>query len=73
MKSKRFKVGDTVSFLSHYNFVDDTGRLCVAAIRKRFHGVVTGFTADDGVKVASADGPHKSVTLYNQDKVQLAT
>jgi NADPH-dependent glutamate synthase beta subunit-like oxidoreductase len=74
MMDTKVKVGDTVSFLSLYTFVDYAERVCVAEKRKRFTGKVKKivFFSPDGlddtlVVVAMPDGKNKSAFVKRDD------
>ena len=73
------KTGNTVSFLSYYNFTSDGSDGFppgdyVSSDRKRFTGVVTkvgvGFRKN-GIQVQVSDGPWKTRKLYQPDGVKL--
>jgi hypothetical protein len=70
------KTGDTVSFLSYYQVIDEvTGKVGVSHNRKRFIGMVAkvgvGFRKN-GIQVRVPDGPWTTRELYQPDCVKLA-
>lgn len=74
------KVGDKVSFLALYTFVDYAERVCVAAKRKRFTGTVVSYGphADDGgqtdlLLVVLTDEGKKKTVFWERDAVKVVT
>lgn len=77
MMDTTIKVGDTVSFLSLYTFVDYAERRCVAAKRKRFTGKVISCEPfdDDGLAeqliVVLTDEGKKKTVFWKRDAVKV--